>query len=76
MIIRKCDRCGNKIDQNYWTIQIYQREDNLGRVSIAGATNNTEENNRLLTNNQKEYCINCINDIKAFINKCTEREEK
>lgn len=32
MIKRICDRCENEIKSNYWTIDIYQHEDNTGRV--------------------------------------------
>lgn len=65
MIIRLCDRCSKEIKNNYWTINIYQEADSTGRVSTEGAINNMKEN----TESPKEYCENCIKEIKKSIKK-------
>lgn len=67
MIKRICDRCGNEIKDNYWTIDIYQHEDNTGRVTTTGAINNLNQNTEKMFNRQKEYCEDCINQIKNVI---------
>lgn len=68
MLIRKCDRCGNIIKNNYWTIDIYQREDSTGRITAKGAINNLLTNSDKITNSEKEYCEECIDDINRYIN--------
>lgn len=67
MIKRICDRCENEIKSNYWTIDIYQHEDYTGRVSATGAINNINQNTNKMLNRQKEYCEDCINQIKESI---------
>ena len=69
MVIRKCDRCNEVIKNNYWTIDIYQHADNIGRVSTNGSMNNIEQNINKTLNRQKEYCEECINEIRNFIKK-------
>ncbi len=70
MIKRICDRCNKEIKDNYWTIDIYQHEDNTGRVSTNGSINNIEQNTNKRLNRQKEYCEECIKDIKKTIERC------
>lgn len=67
MLIRKCDRCGIRIEKNYWTIDIYEKEDNYGMVSTEGGINNFSENVGKILGTKKEYCVNCIREIKDFI---------
>lgn len=67
MIKRICDRCNNEIKGNYWIIDIYEKEDNTGRVSAKGTVNNMEQNMSRLFNRQKEYCEECIKEIKDTI---------
>lgn len=76
MVIRKCDRCGQKIDGNYWVINIYQHSDNAGMFSTKGAANNIQENIKQLANQNEEYCEKCINEIKEFIQKGNNENEK
>lgn len=76
MIIRKCDRCGQKIDKNYWVINIYQHSDSVGMFSTKGVTNNIQENLKQLANQNEEYCEKCINEIKEFIQKGNNENEK
>lgn len=65
MLIKKCDRCGKKIKDNFWIIMIYEKPDENEQLTLRGASNN------LITNisKPKEYCADCINEIKAFIDK-------
>lgn len=65
MLIRKCDRCRKEIKNTFWTIRIFAETDEKGQLNLEGASNN------LITNisKTKEYCADCINEIKAFIDK-------
>ncbi len=74
MIIRKCDRCGEKIKANYWTIDIYEKEDNTRRNTMFGASNNIEENFKKMFSRKEEYCQECIKEIKDVINTKKEAE--
>ena len=67
MLKRICDRCKKEIKGNYWTIDIYQHEDEIARVSVRGATNNIEQNIRKMLKRQEEYCTECIEEIKENI---------
>ncbi len=69
MIKRICDRCEKEIQGNYWTISIYEEEDSTKRVSTAGAANNIRQNMNKLLKKEKEYCKECIEEIKKVINK-------
>ena len=69
MIIRKCDRCGNTIESNYWTIDIFEKQDSSMRNTAFGAANNINETIRAMLNQEREYCQECINEIKDVINK-------
>lgn len=69
MVIRTCDRCGEVINDNYWTIDIYEKEDNLGKQTTEGVINNTRATINKTFNKEKEFCKKCIEDIK----KCIER---
>lgn len=57
----------NKNRKNYWTIDIYEKEDNHGMVSTEGGINNFSENMGKILGTKKEYCVNCIKEIKDFI---------
>lgn len=70
MIIRECDRCNKEIKGNYWTIDIYEREDETKRLTADGAANNIQQNMEKIFNNKKEYCKNRIEEIRKVINKC------
>lgn len=65
MIIRKCDRCGKEIKNNFWTIAINEEPDEKGCLTTEGAKQNLITN----INKPEEYCTDCINEIKAFINR-------
>ncbi len=65
MLIRKCDRCGKEIKNNFWTIRIYAETDAKRQLNLESACNNLIVN----TSRLKEYCKDCINEIKAFIDK-------
>ncbi len=65
MIKRICDRCEKEIKGNYWTVSIYEHEDNLGRHTTEGAENNMQQNL-----NKQEYCKSCIDEIKGTIERC------
>lgn len=67
MIKRICDRCKSEIKGNYWLIDIYEKEDNTGRVTTEGAINNLKQNTDKMLSRQKEYCNKCINEIKDTI---------
>lgn len=67
MLKRLCDRCNKEITGNYWTIDIYQHADRSGKVSTNGAVNNLQKNTEKMLNREKEYCENCINEIKDNI---------
>ena len=55
MVIRKCDRCGKQIEntENYFTITIREGK----------STTRT-----LCKNTQKEYCKDCIEEIRKVVN--------
>lgn len=74
--IKVCDRCGAKIEKNYWTIDIHEKEDNYGMVSAEGATNNFIENTAKISGIKEEYCVNCIREIKEFIKRKKVKNEK
>lgn len=76
MIIRKCDRCGNTVESNYWTIDIYEKQDNTMKNTVFGTANNMKENMKAILNQKEEYCQECINEIKDVINIKKEREEE
>jgi len=76
MVIRKCDRCGRVIKNNYWTIDIFEKQDNTMRNIATGASNNIQENIKMMLNQKEEYCQKCINEIKDVINTRKESEEK
>lgn len=42
MIKRICDRCNKEIKGNYWTINIYEKEDTTMRLTTEGAVNNMQ----------------------------------
>lgn len=68
MLIRKCDRCNKEIKGNCWTIDIYEREDETKRLTADGAANNIQQNMEKIFNNKKEYCKECIEEIRKVIN--------
>lgn len=76
MIKRICDRCEKEIQGNYWTISIYEKEDSTNRVSTAGAANNIRQNMNKLFNKEKEYCKECIEEIRKVIDKEENNNEK
>lgn len=63
MLVRKCDKCGKEINGNYWTIDIYEKEDEQGRHTYEGALNNTVQNIK----NPKEYCYECAKSFKKYL---------
>jgi len=65
MIKRICDRCRKEIKSNYWIINIYEHEDNQGLHTTEGAGNNIQQNL-----SKKEFCKNCIDEIKNTIERC------
>lgn len=67
MLKRVCDRCNREIIDNYWTIDIYQHEDRSGKVSATGAVNNIKQNVDKILDRKKEYCEECIKEIKEEI---------
>ena len=67
VIIRKCDRCNKEIKGNYWTIDIYENEDKTMRLTTGGAANNIQQNMEKIFNNKKEYCKECIEEIRKVI---------
>lgn len=69
MIKRICDRCNQEIQGNYWTISIYEKEDATMRVTAAGAVNNLTQNINKIFNKEKQYCKECIEEIRKVINK-------
>lgn len=69
MIKRICDRCNKEIQGNYWTIDIYEKEDYTKRVSTMGAVNNMSQNLNKIFNKEKEYCKECIEEIEKVIKK-------
>ncbi len=69
MIKRICDRCNKEIQGNYWTIDIYEKEDYTKRVSNMGAVNNMSQNLNKIFNKEKEYCKECIEEIEKVIKK-------
>ena len=70
MLKRICDRCKKGIKGNYWTINIYEKEDRTMRLTTEGAANNIQQNMRKMFNNEKEYCKACIEEIeKVILNK-------
>ena len=70
MLKRICDRCKKEIKGNYWTINIYEKEDTTMRLTTEGAANNIQHNMRKMFNSEKEYCKECIEEIeKVILNK-------
>lgn len=69
MLIRKCDRCGDIIKNNYWTINIYEEPDNTGRFTTNGVLNNLVQNMVKLNQKENNYCEKCVDDIKKYIDK-------
>lgn len=67
MIKRICDRCNNEIKGNYWIIDIYEKEDNTGMLTTEGAANNIKTDLEKGFKMQKEYCEECIKEIKDTI---------
>lgn len=67
MLKRICDRCRNEIKANYWIIDIYEKQDNMGRLTLKGAANNIQHDIDKAFRREKEYCKNCIDKIKEFI---------
>lgn len=67
MIIRICDRCNKEIKDNYYTIDIYEKEDKTGKLTTDGAMNNLNQNIDKFLMQQKEYCKECIKEIKNII---------
>lgn len=65
MIKRICDRCEKEIKGNYWTIDVYEHQDETGRLTAEGAANNMQQNI-----SRKEYCKSCIDEIKGTIERC------
>ena len=63
MLIRKCDKCGEEIKGNYWTIEIYEKEDEYGCHTTEGSVNNALQN----FEKSKEYCFDCIKKIKKYL---------
>lgn len=63
MLVRKCDKCGKEINGNYWTIDIYETEDEYGYHTSEGAANNIKQN----WNRSKEYCYECVQDFKKYL---------
>lgn len=74
MVIRKCDRCGNAIKNNYWTIDIFEKQDNTMRNTTKGVCNNIQENIKMMLSQKEEYCQKCIDEIKDVIN--TKQEKR
>ena len=58
MIIRKCDRCGQTIKGNYWTIDIYEKEDGTRRNTAIGASSNISKNIKMMLNQKKNIVKN------------------
>ena len=70
MLKRICDRCKKEIKGNYWTINIYEKEDTTMRLTTEGAANNIQQNMRKMFNSEKEYCKECLEEIeKVILNK-------
>lgn len=69
MLKRLCDRCKKEIKGNYWTIDIYEQVDSIGKLTTNGAANNIKQNIDKTLNREKEYCENCIYKVKEFIEK-------
>lgn len=69
MLIRKCDRCEDIIENNCWTIYIYEEPDNMGKFTTKGALNNLVQNMAKLDKKENIYCEKCVNDIKKYIDK-------
>ena len=46
MLKRICDRCKKEIKGNYWTINIYEKEDRTMRLTSEGAVNNIQQNRK------------------------------
>jgi len=76
MIKRICDRCNKEITTNYWTIDIYEKDDGTMRMNMDGAINNLKQNADKVFDREKEYCKECINEIKQVINQKEEKNEK
>lgn len=74
MIKRICDRCNKEIKGNYWTINIYEKEDTTIRLTTEGAVNNMQQNMRKIFSTDKEYCKECIEEIQKVINNDKEQE--
>ena len=68
MVIRKCDKCGKVIKNNFWKIKVFECEDDNGMHSTKGVAMNVENNIKAMFNREKEYCEKCINSIIEFIN--------
>lgn len=75
MIKRICDRCGEEIKDNYWTIDIYEQEDKQRKLSLEGAANNIKTNMDKIAGCNKEYCKSCIREIKDVISRKLNNEE-
>ena len=67
MVKRICDRCNREIKGNYWTIDIYEKEDRAGMLSTKGAINNFKQNTNKILNKEKEYCKECIEEVTKII---------
>jgi hypothetical protein len=74
MIKRICDRCKKEIKGNYWTINIYEKEDTTMRLTTEGAVNNMKQNMRKIFSRDKEYCKECIEEIQKVINNEKEQD--
>lgn len=62
-----CDMCGKDATINYYTINIKQNLDQLGRVTVDGAARNCENFFRILKDNELIYCEKCVKAIEEHI---------
>lgn len=69
-----CDICGQDATINYYTIQIQQHPDKIGRLTTAGAARNCDTFMRKLNDNEMIFCEECITNIEKFI--CEERKKQ
>lgn len=63
----ECDGCGKEIKNNPYFIDIYQKEDSSGRLTIYGAVLNLQLNNKKIIGKESTYCKTCIDKVIKFI---------
>lgn len=64
-----CDCCGKNATENYYTIDIHQHPDSLGRYTTLGAANNLKYNTRKIFGTERIYCQSCIDFVEQKIKK-------